>query len=499
MKRFVEAYINTVTMYRLVLYGLILIATVALILSAGGVLKLSFTGLVLSLCILISSSYVASRFFAWTFSTKHNRESWIITALILFFLLFPVRSGKDALAAALVAVIAMASKYILAFRQRHIFNPAAIAVVISGLLGLTHAGWWVATVYLLPVVVMVGLLIVWKIRHFSMVTVAIGAAVATAIIVALINGYPLTDEMSLLFLSSPIIFAATIMLTEPFTTPATRKWQLIYAALVGFLMTCQLARFLTPEFAIVIGNLFVFIIGQKGAVVLEFIGVKSIAPRTVEVIMRPVRRFTFTPGQYLELSLPHKGEDARGIRRTFSIASGPDDEYVRFGLTLSEPGSSFKHALTHLKKGDIVHATRIGGDFTLPTNSQTPLLLIAGGIGITPFRSMLDDLTRRKETRDIILIHGIRSEDSLVYEELINKAKQTLKLEYVPVVTEASSTWGGEAGIITLDMIKRHATDIAKRKVYISGPSLMVESLRDQLIKSGIKRNHIVKDYFSGY
>jgi ferredoxin-NADP reductase len=486
-------------MYRLVLYGLILIATVALVLSAGGVLSISFAAMATSLTVLIATSYGASRLFAWIFSTKHNRESWLITALILFFLLLPASNGKGLLATVIVAVLAVASKYVIAFRQRHLFNPAAIALVISGLLGLVHAGWWIGTSYLLPVVVIVGLLIVWKIRHFMMVTVAIGTGVLTTVVVAITHHYPLSEMMSLLFLSGPIIFAATIMLTEPFTTPPTKKWQLIYAALVGFLMTCQLAPFLTPELAIVIGNVLVFIIGQKGAHVLEFVEVKAIAPRTVEVVMRPIRRFTFTPGQYLELSLPHAKVDARGMRRTFSIASGPEDEYVRFGLTVSDPGSSFKQALINLKKGDVVRSTRLGGDFTLPTNANTPLLLIAGGIGITPFRSMLDDLVRRKETRDIVLIYGARSEESLVYGELIESAKRTLKLECIPVISEATPSWGGEAGIITVDTISRHVPDITTRKIYISGPSLMVEGLHDQLIKSGIKRNHIVKDYFSGY
>lgn len=499
MKQLVESYLNKITMYWLIVYGLMLIATVALVLSAGGILNIPFVAMATSLTVLVTVSYGASRLFAWIFSTKHNRESWAITALILFFLLLPARNGKDLLATALVAVIAVASKYLLTFRQRHIFNPAAVAVVLSGLIGLIHPGWWVATPYLLPAVLIVGILIVWKIRHFTMVTMGIGVAVLTALVVALINHYPLAAEMSLLFLSSPIIFAATIMLTEPFTTPPTRKWQLIYAAVVGFFMTCQLASFLTPELAIVIGNALVFIVGQKGAVVLEFVGVKPIAPRTVEVVMKPVRRFAFIPGQYLELSLPHTGTDARGMRRTFSIASSPEDEYVRFGLTVSDPGSSFKRALLNLDKGAIVRTTRVGGDFTLPRSTDVPLLLIAGGIGITPFRSMLDDLVRRKEARDIVLIYGARSEEGLVYSELIESAKKTLKLECIPVISEATPSWGGEAGIITVDTIKRLVPDSALRRIYISGPSLMVDGLRAQLIKSGIKRNHIVKDYFSGY
>jgi ferredoxin-NADP reductase len=499
MKRFIESCINTITMYRLVLYSLVFIAAIALILSAVGVLKLPFVGLIISLMTLVITSYAASKVFAWIFSAKYNRESWTITALILFFLLLPIRNGKDLLAAVIVAVIAVASKYILAYRQRHIFNPAAIAVVVSGLVGAAHPGWWIATPYLLPVVGITGLLIAWKVCHFAMVATYIGVATITALAVALINNYPFAGELSLLYLSSPIVFAACIMLTEPLTSPSTRKWRLIYAALVGFLTTSQFIPFMTPELAIIIGNIFVFIVGQKGALAFEFIEAKTIAPRTLEIVMRPVRRFTFKPGQYLELSLPHSQEDARGARRTFSIASSPHDEYVRLGLTISDPGSSFKKALVNLKKGAVVHAARVGGDFTLPASLNEPLLLIAGGIGVTPFRSMLDDLVRRNEIRDIVLIYGARSEESLVYEDIFTEARAKLNLLYIPIISEASSSWGGEAGVITFEMISHHVKDLSKRKIYISGPSLMVEGLQSQLTRGGIQRNRIVKDYFSGY
>jgi glycine betaine catabolism B len=498
MKQIIESYINGITMYRLVTYGLVTIVIMSLLLSAVGVLQLSFGGMLWSLFILVAVSYGANRLFAWTFSTKYNRESGLITALILFLLLLPVRSTKDILIAALVAVIAVASKYVIVYRQRHIFNPAAVAVVISGVLGLVHAGWWVATPYLLPAVLIVGILVTWKVRHFAMVAVYLVAATATAMVVAIVNGYNINEELSFLFLSSPVIFAASIMLTEPFTTPATRKWQLVYAVFVGFLTTCQLLPFLTPEFAIVIGNLLVFILGQKGATLLEFVETKTLAPHTIEIIAKPRRRFMFIPGQYLELSIPHARQDSRGMRRTFSIASSPTDEYVRFGITLSEPSSSFKKALISLKQGEILRATRLGGDFILPLNIKEPILFIAGGIGITPFRSMLDDLIRRNETRDIVLIHAVRNEELLVYPDIIESAKK-IGLTYIPIVAQPSEVWKGEHGIVTFEMVSLHAPDVLRRRIYLSGPSLMVSSVRHQLIKGGAARKKIVTDYFSGY
>jgi len=499
MKQIIESIINEITMYRLVLYGLLVVAVFAGMLSMFGVLQVSPLSLIASGLTLVAVSYGSSRLFARLFSTHHNRESWAITGLILFFLLPPPTSLKEVLAIGFVALLATASKYIVAVRQRHIFNPAAIAVVIAGLFNIVHASWWVATPLLLPVVAIVGLLIVWKVRRFAMVGIYIFVAMLVAVFVCMVSGYNLSEELSILILSSPLIFVATIMLTEPLTSPTTRKWQLIYAAVVGALTTWQLGLVFTPEIAICIGNLIAFAVGYRRAIKLKIVAIRTIAPSTIEVIARPLHPVSFVAGQYMELTLPHKHADARGVRRTFSIASAPSDDSVRFGLTVSEPGSSFKKELTHLNKGRIIRATQIGGDFSLPQDPTKPLVFIAGGIGITPFRAMLADLMARGEHRNIVLFYATRTKEVQVYNDVIQEAKKILNILYVPVVAKPHETWKGETGFITAEMIHKHVSDVKKRRIYISGPSLMVDNLRSQLLKNGIRHSQIVKDYFSGY
>lgn len=93
-------------------------------------------------------------------------------------------------------------------------------------------------------------------------------------------------------------------------------------------------------------------------------------------------------GQYMELSMPHHGSDSRGSRRVFSITSAPQQEdAVSFGLRTTESGSSFKKALLELPKDARITGTVVGGDFRLPRDASAPLLLAAGGIGVTPFIS----------------------------------------------------------------------------------------------------------------
>lgn len=158
----VEVLSDSITMYVATVCALSMITLTALVLSATGQLGFDIADLASTLAVLLLVSYSASRLFAWTFSTQHNRESWLITALILFLTLAPGDSTLEYVKLALVASIAVASKYLIAWRTRHVFNPAAIALAIGSLSGLTSAFWWVGTPLLLPVVVVAGVLIVSK-------------------------------------------------------------------------------------------------------------------------------------------------------------------------------------------------------------------------------------------------------------------------------------------------------------------------------------------------
>ena len=499
MRQYVEKFVDSITMYRLVLYGLYLITATAFVLSLFG--QLSFTILELgpTLLVLVVVSYISSKLFSWTFSAPYNPESWKITAFILFFLIFPQSDLKGYLLTALVAFLSVASKYILAIRGRHIFNPAAVAVVISGLLGLLGATWWVATLLLLPVVSIVGLLVTWKLRHFMMVFVYGFVSVALAGIIALVAGHSLTEALKTVIISTPIVFAGTIMLTEPLTSPTTKRNQLIYAVLVGALGGLQLGWISKPDVALLVGNIFSFLVGQRRAIKLEFVSSTEIAPSIYSIVFKPVHPIRFKAGQYVELTLPHEHSDDRGIRRTFSIASRPGDQYIKLGLVTSNPSSTFKTALLALSPGTIIRATEVGGSFVMPADINEPVVMIAGGIGITPFRSMIEDLIARQEKRRVILFYAARQESSLVYGGLLNEARKQLGIMIVPIVTEPSGTWEGEKGYLDMKVIERYVGNVYEHTFYISGPNTMAMSFRDELRLVGVPSSRIKTDYFSGY
>jgi ferredoxin-NADP reductase len=444
-------------------------------------------------------SFTSNKLFAWTLSSPNNPESWQITAFILFFLIFPQSDIKGYVLTAIVAFLAVASKYILVFRGRHIFNPAAVAVVISSALGLLGATWWIATLVLLPVVVIVGVLIAMKLRHFLMIAIYIGTSVTLACVIALIAGGDIGQALSAVLISSPIIFLGTIMLTEPLTSPTTKRAQIVYSLIVGVTGGLQLGWLSKPDVALLIGNIFSFIIGQRRAIRLEFVSSTEIAPSIFTLVFKPLKKVRFSAGQYIELTLPHPHADTRGVRRMFSIASRPGGEYIELGLVKAERSSTFKSALLALKTGAVVRATQVGGSFVLPRSTTQPIVMIAGGIGITPFRSMIDDALARGEKRQILLFYAVRTEDALVYGALLNRARQELALKIIPIVAEPGDTWTGEKGMLNTTVIERYVADVNNQTYYISGPNVMVQAIRGQLRAKGISPARIKTDYFSGY
>jgi ferredoxin-NADP reductase/Na+-translocating ferredoxin:NAD+ oxidoreductase RnfD subunit len=499
MRRLVEGFIDSFTMYRLVLYGLYLLVSTSIGLSIFGLLSFTPISLILTLLVLYVFSYAANRLFSWTFSVPYNPESWQITALIIFFLIFPQSDFRGLFYVAIVAAISMASKYVLVFRGRHIFNPAAIAVVISGLLGLLGAVWWVGTLFMLPSVLIVGLLVAWKLRNFWMIGVYMFTAVALSTILAKISGNDGGEAIKNAIISGPIIFAGTIMLTEPLTSPTTKRSQIVYAVLVGALSGLRLGWLSKPDVAISIGNVFAFMLGSKRAIKFKYIGSRLIAPSIYEIVLRPVHKLRFRAGQYIELTLPHDKTDDRGIRRAFSFASAPSSNEVQLGMVIPAEPSSFKRELMRLKPGNIISATQVAGSFVLPRDSNMPLVFIAGGIGITPFASMLEDLMARRDRRQITLFYSVKSQDMAAYSDIIIRAQREIGLRVVVIVSQPTVGWSGESGRLNTEKMTKYVNNLMFSRIYISGPNALVESFKADLKDYGVSGRNIMTDHFSGY
>jgi ferredoxin-NADP reductase len=491
-----------VTMYRLMIIVLGAIALIAVILGIiPGGLAYSTLALLASLATMLVVTYLSNRLVAALFRVTPHAESSVITALLLFFLFRPSFALADLGIAALVAIIASVSKYVLAIRGRHIFNPVAIAAVIIALTQLSGATWWVATPYLLAPVVIGGFLVVYRLRRFAIVGTFL--AVAFVLTVARFTSQGL-DPVAAAWLalgSAPLVFFAVFMLDEPLTQPPLRWQQLVVAAVVGVIYSVSFSFgpvYTSPELALVVGNILAFFFGQKRAIRLEFIGSRELTPTARELSFLPASGLAYRAGQYVELTLPHSKADARGVRRIFSVTSPPTGSELSFGLRVPEESSSFKRAIGELQPGDRVAATSVGGDFVLPRDSSTPLLLVAGGIGITPFISHLRHLRSVADDRDIVLVYAVSDAAELAYaDELEAMGVQVL---VVAPSTPSRLAVGWDylgSGHLTATMLADRVPRLTARHAYVSGPPAMVSILKRDLRALGLRR--IRSDYFAGY
>lgn len=486
MLSFVDKQLNNVTMYRLMLYVLGAMALV------GVAFDLSRIG---SLACLLLVGYGANKLFAKVMRAAENAESSAITSFILFLILFPAEKPLDYGLLAFAAILAMASKYLVAWHRRHLFNPAAFAAVAIGLFGW-GAGWWVGSAYMLPIVAVGGLLVARKTRRLSVSLVFVLAAFASLFLSARWSGSDVSflDLVREGFLSWPIVFFATIMLTEPLTLPASRTWQYAEAVLVGLLFAIpyQIGPLhSSPELALVIGNLFALADGVKRTYRLRLVEKKEVAPGVFDFAFASDIPMRFSPGQYLEWTLPHAHSDQRGNRRTFTVASSPTEPHVHLGVRMPEQASTFKRSLAQMKPGDAMAGSNLGGEFVLPNDSKKKLAFVAGGIGVTPFRSMAQHFLDRGERIDAVLFYACKTPSDFAYADLFDRAA-SVGLRAVYLATERD-------GYLTEDTIKKDAPDFLERHFYLSGPNAMVESYRRLLRGMGVSAADIRTDYFPGY
>jgi ferredoxin-NADP reductase len=151
--------------------------------------------------------------------------------------------------------------------------------------------------------------------------------------------------------------------------------------------------------------------------------------------------------------------------------------------------------------GSPVLSGSIAGDFTLPRNKDKKLVFIAGGIGVTPFRSMVKYLHDKKEMRDVVLMYSNRSEAEIAYRDVFDAAAQAgIGIKTVYTLTDAGpQSWRGERGYIDSAMIQRQVPDYRDRTFYISGPQSMVDTFKKTLRQMGVARWNIRTDYFPGF
>jgi ferredoxin-NADP reductase len=243
---------------------------------------------------------------------------------------------------------------------------------------------------------------------------------------------------------------------------------------------------LPPELAFVFGD--VPTTFHRTRVVSRAMVAESTLALTIE---RP-SGFTFTPGQNVMISIP--GAQAEHLKE-FTLASAPCDEHLMIAMRVRN--SNFKHTAYALAAGDAIMVRDPGG--VLWERTGAPQVWLSGGIGITPFRSILRELIRGGEPLAVTHIHSDRSRASIPFcAEFESVALEQAGYSFIPTLTREGAS-GILRGRITADLIRTSAPHVADSQFYIVGTDAFVGAMRDALHTLEVHSSQIHTERFDGY
>ncbi len=235
----------------------------------------------------------------------------------------------------------------------------------------------------------------------------------------------------------------------------------------------------------------------------------EVADRTMEFKFDKPAEMTFKAGQFMDYTLTDPPEtDAEGNTRGFSISSAPDDPEFTFTTRMRD--TAFKRVLKTMPLGTKFKVEGPFGNLTLHNKVSRPAVILAGGIGITPFRSIARRAAHEKLPQHILLFYSNRRpEDAPYLEELRGLERDDPNLTFVPTMTKMSDSklpWDGETGVIDDELVKKYldpllasAPELSDPIYYLAGPAAMIAGLRKMLNDAGVDDDDIRTEEFTGY
>ena len=212
--------------------------------------------------------------------------------------------------------------------------------------------------------------------------------------------------------------------------------------------------------------------------------------------------FEFEAGQFVNCTLLSPGDtDPEGNTRTLSLASAPHERNLMVAMRLRT--TAFKRTLNSLPLNTELLLQGPYGSLTLSREGTRTAVFLAGGIGITPFRSLIWNATESLSRRRILLFYSVRvPEEAAFLDELREMEQYNIRYKLICTVSQpekARMPWRGETGRISIEMLSKWIPDLRAPIYYVAGPSAMVSGIRKMLISSGISEDDIRAEEFAGY
>jgi ferredoxin-NADP reductase len=208
----------------------------------------------------------------------------------------------------------------------------------------------------------------------------------------------------------------------------------------------------------------------------------------------------FTPGQYFHVTLPDLGDnDDKGLRRHITVITSPNEKGV-LGFATRMRDSAFKRTLRELPVGSEVDVEPPKGSFGLPDDASRPLVFIAGGIGITVFRSMLRYIHEERLPYRVTLIYSNRDRESTAFLDELRELEQALPAFRLIVTMTQDPGWEGETRKVDGDFVKDYLEgDLDEYTFLVAGPPAMAEGVQAAVQKAGVRDENVIVEHYSGY
>ena len=212
--------------------------------------------------------------------------------------------------------------------------------------------------------------------------------------------------------------------------------------------------------------------------------------------------FEFRAGQFAIWTLLDPPEtDAEGNSRTFSIASAPFEDQLMFVTRMRD--TAFKRSLKSVALGTEIRIAGPMGSLTLHRDSARPAVLLAGGIGITPFFSIVKQASHDRLPQKLHLFYSNRRPEDAPFLDILRDLEKTNSnfhlIATMTDLTRSQSKWAGETGFVSKEMLARHVSDPQAPIYYIAGPPAMVAGMQEMLVTSGIDEDNLRMEGFAGY
>lgn len=229
---------------------------------------------------------------------------------------------------------------------------------------------------------------------------------------------------------------------------------------------------------------------------------EEVAEGTLAFYFEKPAGLQFKPGQFANLTLLNPPEtDGEGNVRSLSIASAPFEEDLLFATRMRD--TAFKRVLKAMPLGSELTLGGPFGSFTLHSDASRPGVFLAGGIGITPFRSMILHASRNRLPHRLLLVYSNRRpEDAAFLQELEGIEKKNTKYKFIGTMTQMEKSkrkWDGRTGSIDKDMLSECTDDWKGSIYYVAGPPTLVSAIGHVLADLGVSEDDVRSEEFAGY